>query len=198
MSFVGDVPAPNGQLGRIPVRLTFFNLGKDSVRQFSEVSADSGKTWTTNYDLTYVRRPRESGSTDTLTAASRAEILRLDSTFVYAWLRDDTAAVLGVFAADAVLQPPGAPPVTGLAAIKAYWWPTDGSTTRITSFDHQVVDVIGSSTVAVVRGASTLRWRYTKDGKTSEQTGRSADVRVYSADPSGTWRVTRQIWVTLP
>jgi hypothetical protein len=59
MVFVGDTPAPNGQLGRIPTRLTFFHISKDSVRQFSEISADSGHTWRTNYDLMYVRRPGE-------------------------------------------------------------------------------------------------------------------------------------------
>jgi hypothetical protein len=56
MVFEGDTPAPNGQLGRIPTRLTFFHLGRDSVRQFSEISTDSGRTWQTNYDLMYVRR----------------------------------------------------------------------------------------------------------------------------------------------
>jgi hypothetical protein len=56
MVFVGDTPAPNGQLGRVPTRLTFFHISTDSVRQFSEVSADSGKTWRTAYDLMYVRR----------------------------------------------------------------------------------------------------------------------------------------------
>ena len=56
MAFIGDTPAPNGQLGRVPTRLTFFHVSKDSVRQFSEISSDSGRTWTTNYDLMYVRR----------------------------------------------------------------------------------------------------------------------------------------------
>lgn len=196
MAFVGDMPAPGG--GRVPVRLTFFKIGTDSVRQFSEISSDSGKTWRTNYDLTYVRRARQSGSTDTLTNAARSEILALDSAFVRGWLRDDTSSVLGVFAADAVLHPPGVQAVTGIPAIRSYWFPTDGSTTRIISFDHQVVEVVGSSTLAVVRGASSLRWRYTKDGKTSEQSGRSADLRVYAADPSGRWRVIRQMWTSLP
>ena len=58
MVFVGDTPAPNGQLGRVPTRLTFFRIGKDTVRQFSEISNDSGRTWQVSYDLTYVRRPR--------------------------------------------------------------------------------------------------------------------------------------------
>jgi len=59
MVFEGDTPAPNGQRGRIPTRLTFFHISKDSVRQFSQTSSDSGKTWTTSYDLMYVRRKPE-------------------------------------------------------------------------------------------------------------------------------------------
>ena len=56
MVFVGDTPVPNGALGRIPTRLTFFHISADSVRQFSEQSLDGGKTWQTAYDLMYVRR----------------------------------------------------------------------------------------------------------------------------------------------
>lgn len=35
--------------------LIFYNQGTNQVRQFNETSADGGKTWTTNYDFTYVR-----------------------------------------------------------------------------------------------------------------------------------------------
>lgn len=37
-------------------RLTFFNLSKNTVRQFSEVSKDSGITWKTQYDFLYTRK----------------------------------------------------------------------------------------------------------------------------------------------
>lgn len=37
-------------------RFIFFNEGPNQVRQFNETSADSGKTWTTNYDFTYMRK----------------------------------------------------------------------------------------------------------------------------------------------
>ncbi len=40
----------------LPVRLTFFRLGPDTVRQFSETSADGGTTWSTAYDFIYERR----------------------------------------------------------------------------------------------------------------------------------------------
>ena len=37
-------------------RLTFFDLGKDKVRQFSEITKDNGGTWSPEYDLEYRRR----------------------------------------------------------------------------------------------------------------------------------------------
>lgn len=37
-------------------RLTFFNLGPDKVRQLGEKTTDEGKTWQTEYDLTYNRK----------------------------------------------------------------------------------------------------------------------------------------------
>ena len=37
-------------------RLTFFNLGSDQVRQFSQRSTDNGKSWSTEYDFNYIRK----------------------------------------------------------------------------------------------------------------------------------------------
>ncbi|MFI5186544.1 MAG: hypothetical protein ACHQF0_07470 [Chitinophagales bacterium] len=37
-------------------RLTFFNLGVDKVRQYSEISKDNEKTWAPEYDLEYRRK----------------------------------------------------------------------------------------------------------------------------------------------
>jgi hypothetical protein len=37
-------------------RFIFYNQGPNQVRQFNETSADNGKTWTTNYDFTYIRK----------------------------------------------------------------------------------------------------------------------------------------------
>jgi len=39
------------------IRMTFFNQGKDQVRQLGQTSSDNGKTWTVTYDLTYIRKP---------------------------------------------------------------------------------------------------------------------------------------------
>jgi tetratricopeptide (TPR) repeat protein len=41
---------------KILLRLTFFDVDKNTVRQFAEQSADGGKTWTVSYDFRYVRK----------------------------------------------------------------------------------------------------------------------------------------------
>lgn len=42
--------------GKTKIRFRFFNQGINQVRQFQESSADDGKTWNVNYDLTYIRK----------------------------------------------------------------------------------------------------------------------------------------------
>ncbi|MBI1213077.1 MAG: hypothetical protein GC190_16560 [Alphaproteobacteria bacterium] len=51
-----DVPKPDGR--KLRRHLQFFNLDRDTVRQFSQGSYDGGKTWFVEYDLTYHRLPK--------------------------------------------------------------------------------------------------------------------------------------------
>ena len=51
--YTDDIPQPDGTTWKR--HLQFFNLGPDTVRQFSQGSKDSGKTWSVEYDLTYNR-----------------------------------------------------------------------------------------------------------------------------------------------
>ncbi len=59
MVLAGEVPLGPGSrfAGRRTVRLTFFPIGPDKVRQFSEALNMDG-TWSVNYDLIYTRRAR--------------------------------------------------------------------------------------------------------------------------------------------
>src|SRR4029079_10131929 len=107
-----------------------------------------------------------------LTSVDRGAIRALDSTFVQGWLRDDTVAVLSVFHPDAVLLPPASAPVSGLAALRSYWWPTDGSHTRITGFDRRIDEISGVKELAFIRGTGTLTWDYQKGKVTQHQTTR--------------------------
>ena len=49
-----EIPQPTGP--SLKRHLQFFKLGPDKVRQFSQGSTDGGKTWTPEYDFTYIRK----------------------------------------------------------------------------------------------------------------------------------------------
>lgn len=51
--YTDELPQPDGS--KLMRHLQFFNLGPDTVRQFSQGSKDNGKTWTVEYDFTYNR-----------------------------------------------------------------------------------------------------------------------------------------------
>jgi len=52
--YTDEIPQADGT--RLKRHLQFFNLGSDTVRQFSQGSTDGGKTWKIEYDLTYTRK----------------------------------------------------------------------------------------------------------------------------------------------
>jgi tetratricopeptide (TPR) repeat protein len=54
MRFEGDNVDNAGN--KLLFRLIFYNLSKDSIRQFLEQSKDEGKTWNSYYDYTYKRK----------------------------------------------------------------------------------------------------------------------------------------------
>ncbi len=58
MALVWRPPVPNGKAGAVRVRMTFTPGPNGSVRQYSDQSADGGRTWRLRYDYTYRRAAR--------------------------------------------------------------------------------------------------------------------------------------------
>ena len=131
-----------------------------------------------------------------LSSADERAIRQVDSVYVAAWLRDDTAAVLRTLAPDAVLMPAGQRPLATPNDIQAFWWPTDGSRTKILTF-HRVIDEIGGeANLAWVRGTDTLTFTYDKGQTHSQLASRSMTLAVWRRQPDGSWRISRMMWGT--
>jgi ketosteroid isomerase-like protein len=134
-----------------------------------------------------------SGGGAGLTAADSTAIRAVQAAYVRSWLADDTLGVLATLSPGAVLMPPGQEPVVGHAAIRAYWWPDDGSRTTIQRFEWPVEEIEGESGLAYTRGYSTLDWVYEKDSARQESTVRSANLTLLRR-LDGEWKITHQIW----
>jgi ketosteroid isomerase-like protein len=143
-------------------------------------------------------RPAAPVPTLALSAADRDAIRSLDTAFVQAWLRDDTAGVMRLFDSSAILFPPGAQPVAGVPAIRSYWFPADGSHTRITGFTRDPIELDGSGRMAFFRGDAHLAWVYEKAGARTASSSHSMDLVIVAKDTAGRWHIIRQIWATVP
>lgn len=129
-----------------------------------------------------------------LSAADSSSIRALQSAYVAAWLRDDTAGVLATLDAQGTLLPPRQLPIAGHAAMRDYWWPQDGSRTTITAFEWTIDELAGRPPFAYSRGFSTIAWTYSKDTVRQESTGRSPNLTLFRRQSDGSWKITHQMW----
>ncbi len=135
-------------------------------------------------------------SSASLSAADSTAIRGVQAAYVSAWLADDTSGVLATLDSAAVLLPPTRAPVTGAKDIREFWWPSDGSRTRITSFDWTIEEVGGTEQLAYTRGVSRLSWTYDKDTVHQVSTSHNSNLTILRRGADGRWRIARQMWST--
>jgi len=129
---------------------------------------------------------------------ARSEILKMMETYRTAWLAGDGAGVRALFAHDAVLLPhQGDPPVEGLAAIEAYWWPPGAPPTPILEFEQKVGRVEVSGAAGHLWGHSRVRWRQVEGGRQVVKENAGTFVTIFRQE-AGTWRIVLQMWDNAP
>jgi uncharacterized protein (TIGR02246 family) len=138
------------------------------------------------------------GKSRGLSAKDVAKIRAVNEAYAAAWLRNDPTAVLNTLSNDAVLIPQGNRPVEGIAAIKKFWWPADGSRTTIKSFNITTDEIDGAGDVGYVRGTFQFSFSYEDKGKISDLTNAGNYMMIMKRQPDGTWRISRRMWGDLP
>jgi ketosteroid isomerase-like protein len=133
----------------------------------------------------------------TLTTADSMALRALDQAYVEAWLADDTVAVLRTLAPDAVMMPAGARPLTTPDAIRDFWWPSDGSHTRITQYTTTIDEMAGGPFLAYMRGTGRLTFTYVKDTLRLHQTTRTMTLTLLTRAPDGRWRIRSRMWAPI-
>jgi uncharacterized protein (TIGR02246 family) len=142
-----------------------------------------------------------------LSIACRSGVARVDSAgdvrslravneaYRAAWVAGDSAAVLRLFAPDAVLLPHhGDPPVVGLPAIRAFWWPPGAPPTVVTSMDitTEGADVNGEQ--GVLWGHFALAFSFQMDGRQRSLRNAGTYLMALRRQADGEWRITHRMW----
>jgi uncharacterized protein (TIGR02246 family) len=128
-----------------------------------------------------------------LSQSDTAAIRRVDAAYVNAWLSNDKAAVLRLFARDAVIVPQNREPIAGHQDMSAFWWPEDGKTT-VTSFKNDILETGGSGDLAFSRGTYAFTFDYEINGETRKFSNRGNYLMLFRREKGGEWRITHRMW----
>jgi uncharacterized protein (TIGR02246 family) len=111
-----------------------------------------------------------------------------------AWLAGDAEGVLATFTEDAVLLPHhGDPPITGKAAIRAYWF-APGPPTTITELALTVDRTSGNASLAFVHGYDKVAWTTKINGTDTRFSNAGTYMNVMKKMADGTWRIQAHMW----
>jgi ketosteroid isomerase-like protein len=103
---------------------------------------------------------------------------------------------VATLAPDAVLMPGGHRPLETPAQISEFWWPRDGSQTRVTTFARQIEELSGGHDFAFVRGRDSVAFTYRKGTISASQVSRTMTLSVVRRGRDGRWRISRMMWAT--
>jgi uncharacterized protein (TIGR02246 family) len=112
-----------------------------------------------------------------------------------AWLAGDSAAVLRLFATEAVLLPHhGDPPVVGLDAIRAFWWPPNTAPTIITALNVTTEGATLNGNHGTLWGRFALAFSFETEGRLRSVSNAGTYLMVLRRQHDGEWRITHRMW----
>jgi uncharacterized protein (TIGR02246 family) len=123
-----------------------------------------------------------------------ARLRAVNDAYRAAWLAGDSAGVLRLFTPDAVLLPHhGDPPVVGLEAIRAFWWPP-GPPTTVTTLDLTSDGAEVNGEIGTLWGRFALAFSYESEGRRRSVRNAGTYLMVLRRQPGGEWRITHRMW----
>jgi uncharacterized protein (TIGR02246 family) len=133
----------------------------------------------------------------TLSAEARSAASAATLAYRDAWLSNAPEKVMATLTPDAVLLPSGMEPISGAAAIRAFWWPANGPATTITAMEQKVDEITGEGDLAIVRGHGSLTFTMRQDGRETTRNQRSTFLNVVCRQADGSWKITQRMWSDL-
>jgi ketosteroid isomerase-like protein len=132
-----------------------------------------------------------------LQPGDRSKITQVINDYREAWLINDSAKILNLFADTATLIPSGLQPITGKASIREFWWPNDSSTTTINDYDIRLLEINGTGNLAYTFENGHLSWSYEKGTIKLSKEQSSYEITIFSRDNNGVWKIIKRIWTDM-
>jgi ketosteroid isomerase-like protein len=126
-----------------------------------------------------------------------SKIKQVNQKYVEYWLRNEQDSLLALFENDATLSPNTLKPVTGIRAIREFWFPNDSSSTTLHQFTSDLKDITVIDQIAHSTQETFLSWTYKKGSTIIRRDQWGIALTVYKRRANGSWRIWRQLWTDI-
>lgn len=127
-------------------------------------------------------------------SADEQAVRDIHQAYVEGWKKMDEVQVLALFEEGARIQPNRMSPIEGKEAIRSFWFPDDGSITRIHRYETDLMFVEVMDSLAVSTQKSLLDWSYEQDTFQMARIQRGLATTLYRKQSDGHWKIWRQMW----
>lgn len=127
-------------------------------------------------------------------AKDKAAIRGINQQYVQAWLAGDEEGVLSLFEPNARISANANTVIEGIDALRAFWFPKDGSLTTIHQFESEVLSVDISGNTAASFQKTKLEWSYEKEAYQISKIQYGYAHGIYQRQVDGTWKMSSLNW----
>ena len=129
------------------------------------------------------------------TFGDRAAVEAATRAYRDAWLANSADRVMATLTPDAAIYPSTLPPISGAAAIRAFWFPTSGPATRVVGLDMTIDHIHVDGDTAIASGTGSLSFVMTDaKGASTQRTQQHWHVNVLRRQRDGRWLIWRRMW----
>lgn len=125
------------------------------------------------------------------------QIRQLHSDYVDGWMNNNEKQIMDLLEENAQIQPNSLTPIVGKEQINTFWFPKDGSSTRINIFDTEILNLQLLDSLALTTHSSLLDWTYTKDTLQFGRIQKGFNTTVYRKQMDGSWKIWRSMWTDI-
>ncbi len=130
----------------------------------------------------------------TLSLEDQQQIRQISKSYTSGWLESDTSKVINLFADSATIIPSGLLPQKGKEAIYDFWWPNDGSKTRVFKYMIDILEIGGNANMAYSYENGHLGFEYENGDFQLQRDSESYAMTIYQKNASGDWKIIKRIW----
>ncbi|WP_430966478.1 YybH family protein [Spongiimicrobium sp. 2-473A-2-J] len=125
------------------------------------------------------------------------QIRQLHTDYVNGWIDNNEGQIMGLLEENARIQPNSLMPIEGKQQINAFWFPKDGSSTKINTFETEILNFQLLDTLAITTHSSLLDWTYKKDTLQFGRVQKGVNTTVYRKQGDGSWKIWRSMWTDI-